>query len=139
MHLRVKVLGVIFALGSLVLLGRLFYWQVIEGDVLSAQARAQQRSGETLMARRGSILASDGSWLVTSGDKFVAFSFLPDLKDDPRTVANSLAPLLMDEPKEKEETESEEEVEKKTAKQLLFDEAVRLESLLTRNDVTWVP
>ena len=57
---RIKLLALLFLLGSFVVAARLFSWQVLQSDLLSNYARVQQQSQSSLPAARGAILASDG-------------------------------------------------------------------------------
>lgn len=121
---RLKILGVMFALGGGVILARLFYWQVMRSGDLAAQARVQHLSRERLWAHRGSILAADGSLMAVTNESWLVYADLTALKDGVRAVANRLAPFLIGDDGDKEE---------------LLAEAMRLEGILTREKVMWVP
>jgi cell division protein FtsI/penicillin-binding protein 2 len=124
MQIRLKILGVLFALLSIIILFRLFYWQVLKSGDLSTLARSQYLSEQKIPSQRGDILASDGSWLASSTDSWLVYAHLPDLKDPPRTIANELAPFF---------------VEDQSNKNSVLDEAMRLEGLLQKEDLVWVP
>lgn len=126
MRNRLRFISVFFLLGSIAIVARLFYWQIIKTGELTQQARAQQITNQKLDAQRGSILAKDGTWMVSSVDAWRVYASLPELTKDPKTLANILAPILVDSPKEGEDPE-----------QLLRNETVRLENLLNREGV-WV-
>jgi len=123
MLLRLRIVVFFFTVAAIALLTRLFYWQIIRGGELSLQARAQYLGREQLPARRGSILASDGSWLSASVDAWLLYAMIPEI-EDARRVANQLALFLFEE--EKEEG-------------TLMEEAMRIEGQLERDDVVWVP
>jgi cell division protein FtsI/penicillin-binding protein 2 len=58
---------------SLILL-RLFYWQVIQNDMLTAKAEGQRFLTKETVANRGEILFSDGSVLVSSEPAYLLFA-----------------------------------------------------------------
>lgn len=104
----------------LVLIARLFSWQVIKGKALATQARGQYEVGTKLEAQRGSILASDGTYLAARSAGWLVTASMPEIKNITE-VANKLAPLLIN---EGEET---------------YDEEIRLKELLTKAGVVWIP
>lgn len=100
MTTRIRIFGMLFAIGVLGLISRLFFWQVIMASDLSKQAQLQyQRSGQVL-ARRGSIFASDGSWLTTDETDWNLFATKNDFNESVRSIANKLAPILVDDTKD---------------------------------------
>lgn len=124
MNLRLKLVAAIFLVVFTALVARLFFWQVIRGKELSSQARLQYENNKVINAPRGSILARDGTWLAARGDVWLVYASLPDLEENPRRVADKLAPLFVSKEKEKED---------------LLKEVERIYSLLTRKGVVWVP
>lgn len=126
--MRLKIFSLLFLLAFVLLIARLFYWQVIKSKDLSAQARIQYQLGKEIRAPRGNILASDGSWLAASGEAYLVYASLPDVNKPFDTIADRLAPLFSD------KGESEEE-----NKLLILKEADRLKSLLKKSEVVWVP
>src|SRR3972149_1250255 len=93
---RLRVYTLLFIVFFIVLLIRLFYWQIYNGSNLSAEARTQYKQGRSLSAQRGEILASDGSWLVASGQSWLIYASIPNLKNDPKKIAEKLAPILIE-------------------------------------------
>ncbi|QQS38572.1 penicillin-binding protein 2 [Candidatus Woesebacteria bacterium] len=120
---RFRVLLVLFIIGFIALVVRLFYWQIIEGKELSVKARGQYEIGQVVQAPRGSILASDSTGLATRQEAWLVYASLPNIKEDPQRIADKLAPFF---------------VEDISDRQILLDEVVRLTALLSRNDVVWV-
>lgn len=122
--------GKIFTITSLfvilfgLLIARLFYWQVIKGAELSDQANKQYNSSEVVSAPRGNILASDNSYLALRTDAWLVFASPQKITISPKLLANKLAPFF---------------VEDKEDKQSLLDETVRLEGLISKKDMVWVP
>lgn len=123
-NVRFKLLFFLFLIFFLLLLVRLFYWQIIKGASLAEDARSQHQSGEILSAPRGNILANDGSPLVAEREAWLVYAFLPEVKDAPNKIADSLAPFF---------------VEDANDKNALLSEAGRLKSLLSKETSTWVP
>ena len=117
---RVKILTALFLLTFAALVVRLFFWQVIKGKVLSAQARGQYEVGVTLSAPRGNILASDGTWLAARESGWLVFASMPNLKESHTSVAEKLSHLLVE----------EEEVS---------GEVDRIKGLLPKEGAVWIP
>lgn len=125
---RFKLIFFIFFIFFVAVLVRLFSWQILRGASLSAQARGQYTSTNVVSAGRGNILAQDESWLVARSDAWLAYASLPELKKKPQEVADKLAPLLLGEVKPEDNYRQE-----------LLQETSRLEELLGRGGVVWVP
>ncbi len=123
--LRIKLLLIAFILGSLVILIRLFTWQVIKAPQLTKIARSQHQVSSVIPAQRGAILSSDDFPLASSEEAFLVWASLPEIKDS-SLVASRLAPLLVDEDRE-------------TGKELIEAEEERIKNLLSKKDVVWVP
>lgn len=124
MQTRIKLIAAFFLTIFILLSIRLFFWQIIRGKDLSAQARDQYRTGKDIVAPRGNILASDSTWLVARGEAWLVYASLPDIKDDPRKIADKLAPFFLEEETEKPE---------------VLAEVERIYSLLTKKEIVWVP
>ncbi|SRR5258708_3956023 len=120
---RLRIVGVIFGIFFVALIARLFYWQVIHASELSIEGRSQYQSQAKKAARRGSILASDESWLVSDADAYLVYAEKPKLTETARAIANKLAPLFVMDPTNHDE---------------LLKEAERLEGVLNQDGV-WFP
>lgn len=88
---------------------------------MAAQARGQYEVGTKLEANRGSIMASDKTYLVAKSKSWLVTANQAEIKKDPTEVANKLAPLLITQD-EKVETEE-----------------LRLKELLSKKDAVWIP
>lgn len=86
---------------------RLFYWQVIRFDDLSALAEQQHLTTFTLDASRGLILASDKSILVSNKPTFLLYG-LPKIIQDKKNVSMKLAKVINGSVK-KDENKTEED------------------------------
>ncbi len=118
---RVSIFKIFLILSFILLIGRLFYWQVIKGEELATQARNQYVEGVTIEAARGSILASDGTWLTANSSNYLVFAN-PSRIQDAKIVAEFLAPFFVN----------------ADDKEILLTEIDRIEDQL-RKDAKWVP
>jgi cell division protein FtsI (penicillin-binding protein 3) len=113
------------SLGFLIFFGlclaRLFYWQVVLGGELSAQARSQHISFANNQGQRGVVYARDGSILVGSEPVWLTYAYLPSMKNKPNDLAEKIAALTS------------------TDSATLSEEKNRLSSLLSKTDTSWVP
>ena len=73
MNARYSFLIIIFWTFGLLILGRLFYWQVVKADELQEQASRQQSTWLEIPSPRGEILAQDGYPLVTNEDRYLLY------------------------------------------------------------------
>lgn len=72
--MRFQVIKLLYlGMFSLILL-RLFYWQVVQSDMLTAKAESQRFLTKETIANRGEILFSDGSVLVSSEPAYSLFA-----------------------------------------------------------------
>lgn len=89
---RVRIIQFVFGLSLVAIIFRLFYWQVIKSDELSAMADSQRITTEEVVAPRGEILFSDGSILASSEPVFAVYA-QPKVILDRLTTAKALAPF----------------------------------------------
>ena len=158
MELRIRIVSIGFVVAVLVVAGRLFFWQVVKGEDLTREGRAQQQSASSILAQRGDILAADGTWLTASTDAWRLVAERPHFTADPRDTARRLSLLFAehtefndDALEDKEEIEeatdsaekSEEDYDLKTAEEkkeeFLENEEDRLFDLLSNEDLVWIP
>ncbi len=97
-RVRLWFLNWFFVALFLVLIAKLFYWQVLAQDTLSQIALNQQQTTLEVPARRGDILFSDGSPLATSQPTWLAYLVRghgqPDLTQWSEKLAGILYPQL---------------------------------------------
>lgn len=120
---RLKIFALVPLVIAIVLLTRLFWWQIIKGRSLSEKARNQYQSNKLLKAARGNILASDGSSLAINKDVWNVYASKPDLKKHSQDLALILAKIFVDDPGDRGKVSEEED---------------RLEKLLSAKNTTWV-
>lgn len=124
MRIRLKIVAAFFLIVFIALSARLFFWQIIKGKDLSTQAREQYQTGKNIVAPRGNILAKDNTWLAARGEAWLVYASLPEIKGDPRKIADKLAPFFVEDLEDREN---------------LLAEVERIISLLTREEIVWVP
>jgi len=85
---RFTFLVLIFALG--IIISRLFYWQIIKRDELSALALSQYSGVRKLLPQRGEIKTSDGFPVVSNRVSYLVFAN-PKVIKDKKKIANTLS------------------------------------------------
>jgi len=93
---RLNFLLIFFILVGFAIGTRLFYWQVLSSQGLSAIAASQHWVSFEIPAKRGQILASDGYPLVSNQEAYLLFASIPQIKDDIDSIADRLALTLKD-------------------------------------------
>lgn len=83
--MRFQVIKLLYLGFFVVILLRLFFWQVIQNDMLTAKAEGQRFLTKETIAPRGEILYSDGSALVTSEPAYLLYA-------QPRIINEQLVP-----------------------------------------------
>lgn len=123
MHVKIRVLLVIFLLLFAGLIVRLAYWQVIMGASLSQKAQGQYNSSTVTSAPRGNILAPDGSFWVLRNNVWQITANPKLIKDSPESIAKKLSPFLVDDP---------------TDIASVSAETLKINNLVSKKDVSWV-
>lgn len=88
--MRFRVIYSCLLLAFLGIVLRLWFWQVIQSDNLTAKAEEQRISLRTVLAPRGSILFNDGSVLASVQPTFLIFA-QPKIIQNKELVADKLA------------------------------------------------
>ena len=123
MRYRLMLLFVFFFVGVLLIIARLFYWQIIRGEYLQNKAKIQQKEGINLKASRGEIFSSDGTWLVSNKENWTLFAEPAKIDRKDSEVANLIAGILI---KEQGGDEKKKEV-------------IRINKLISDKKLFWVP
>ena len=121
---RLVIIQVCFVFAALIVVSRLFYWQILSGDKLDAIAQAQRESIREVPGNRGEILASDGFPLVTNQPSYLLYAYLPQIKLDAHEIATKLSPILIN--------------SDKTQDSQIKDVYMDLSTKLSSKDKTWV-
>ncbi len=96
--MRIFWIKILFLIIFLVILTRLFYWQVVKAEYLQAQAEGQHFTNVKVGALRGNIFFTDGSMFVSNNPSFTLFG-QPKLiaKEQRVTTGYLLAKALVEE------------------------------------------
>jgi len=95
---RLKIIIALVPFLGLVILSRLFYWQIIRGPELQAKALRQHQTVSLLMAKRGDITDSEGNVLVGTKNLFHLFVYKPQLEISEIELIDKLALNLKPDP-----------------------------------------
>ena len=90
---RIWTVFTIICLLALVIISRLFYWQIVRGDKLRLEAASQYYLQFNLPAVRGTIAATDGQSLVLNQPAYLVYAAPPKIKNIPE-FAKEVAPVL---------------------------------------------
>lgn len=80
-HKRLIILEIILFIFSAVIIGRLFYWQILKHEDFVVVAKTQIENTVFVGAKRGKILATDGSVLVANQKAYLMYALLPDISE----------------------------------------------------------
>lgn len=132
-HTRTSIyVGLIICI-FVVILSRLFYWQVVQGASLQAEAEDQYKRSLTKQGSRGFILTADGKPLVTNKQVFRVFAQPYALVDEPQSIATTLTDLLINDLQEYKV--ASEEAEKALVKERLKSSLVEK---LSKKESKWI-
>lgn len=129
---RFKTLPLIFSLIGILTIGRLFYWQVVKGEELTAIAEKQHFESLEIPASRGEIKSSDGSLLVGNLSAYLVYAEIPKLKKSQSEIAEELAPILIKAEKSTESAEIDPKV-------LISGRVKKIEASLGQENIVWAP
>lgn len=94
---RTRIYLVVIFSAFLVVVARLFYWQVVKGSTLQAEAEEQYKRSLTKTGSRGTIYTADGKVLVTNQRVFRVFAQPQQLDQNPQQIAQLLTTALISE------------------------------------------
>jgi cell division protein FtsI/penicillin-binding protein 2 len=86
----------VFSILNLVILGRLFYWQIIKGGDLAAVAKRQRLDVEETYAPRGIIYSQDEYPLVTNDTSYRINVYLPNFDVSNQDLVDKISPIIAD-------------------------------------------
>lgn len=90
---RYRFTFLVFVSFFILVIGRLFYWQVVKAQELSALGQLQYGRTVTVFPQRGEIRTSDGFPIVTNKISYLVFANPKEIKDK-STVINTLSQVL---------------------------------------------
>lgn len=88
----ISIVGIIFLM-YLVLVGKLFYWQIIRGEEIKEIRDEQSTESLVLIPERGSILFNDGFPVATNNINYLTYANPKVISDIPR-YSNEIAAVL---------------------------------------------
>ena len=135
MDKRLKLFSVLLTFLTVVVIARLFYWQVIKAEGLKSQGEKQHFETIEIPSKRGEIRSSDGFPLATNQRSFLVYAYLPQLRQSPQEVADLLSPILGPLLEKHEASPSSQSTSRGPA----IDAKDVILKLLTRKDVVWTP
>ncbi|MFZ2202575.1 MAG: penicillin-binding protein 2 [Microgenomates group bacterium] len=97
-HFRLRVIFFLIPFFALLIVSRLFYWQIIRGPGLAERADRQHQDVVILASQRGDILDSSGQLLAGSQNLYHLFVYKPQLEKAKAEVIDLLAPLIAPDP-----------------------------------------
>ncbi|NMB57062.1 penicillin-binding protein 2 [Candidatus Beckwithbacteria bacterium] len=92
---RSSFILIVFLLIAILIIARLFYWQVLNASSLSALASSQRQSISEILPNRGSILASDGFPLAINQEGFLLYANPQEVNIPAESAASMLTPILV--------------------------------------------
>ncbi len=94
---RLRLLFLLTGIFFLAIIGRLFWWQIINQDRLLIQAESQYWQENSIPAKRGDILYQDGYPLTTDQATFSLHVFKPELVIPIEELIAKISPILFQE------------------------------------------
>jgi cell division protein FtsI/penicillin-binding protein 2 len=92
---RYRFILVVFLVLFLLVISRLFYWQIVRSDELASLGQAQYGRQVALKPERGEIKTSDGFAIAANKLTYLVFANPKEIKDkDKNRVVETLAPML---------------------------------------------
>ncbi len=133
---RFLFVHLLFLLLFLLVLTRLFYWQVLASNQLTQFAKDQYHSLKEVAALRGSIFSADRFPLATNQKKYLLFSILAAIEKDTEEISHQLAPLLID--VEEIEASLPTQMKQQLLKEKTKTKEEELKEKLNLKDLSWV-
>ena len=99
---RIRTLSLVIGGFFIIILFRLFWWQVINRDQLLTQAQNQHWQENLIPAKRGDILYQDGYPLGLDQPTFNAHAFKPELTITSEELIARLGPIIFEEDQQSE-------------------------------------
>jgi cell division protein FtsI (penicillin-binding protein 3) len=133
MPFRLRIIFCGFHCFLLLIIGRLFYWQVIKGGTLQAEAQAQYQRTRILQGQRGQVFTADNYLLVGNQPTYRLFVEPKLIDQAPNTLSALLTPLLLN------DLESYQEATETAQKEIISTELGQtLEGKLNQSNQKWV-
>lgn len=95
---RIRLISRLIPILALLVLVRLYYWQIIRGRELSIAADRQYQDTVHLSAQRGEVVDSNGSILAGTNNLYHLYAYKPTMKANHSDVAAALAAIIAPDP-----------------------------------------
>lgn len=102
---RLKIVIFVIPVIGLIILGRLFYWQIIRGPELQTKANKQYETTTYLEAKRGDILDFEGNILAGTKNLYHMYVYKPQLTVSSNDLIQTLLDNLDKDPEATSETD----------------------------------
>lgn len=102
---RLKIIIALIPVICLVIIARLFYWQIIRGPELQTVASKQHETTTYLEAKRGNILDFEGNILAGTKNLYHLFVYKPQLEISNNDLIQALVENLDKDPESTQESE----------------------------------
>lgn len=125
-NFKIKTVFLAVSCGFLLIIVRLFHWQILAYSELSTKALNQQKNRLEIPAHRGEIFTSDNFPLVINKPAYLFFAEPKKIKEDPKFLTEKIAEIVKLENEasrsadEKNESLKKEILEKLSAKNLYW-------------------
>lgn len=96
MNNRIKTLSIFISLSFLILISRLFYWQIIKGQEIKEKSIKQNYKLTKTVPQRGEIITSDNFPIVTNQINYQLSIYKPNLKKDLNEIFNDIGTVNQD-------------------------------------------
>ena len=134
---RLLALTLVFLLAPIILLSRLFYWQVLASERLSNLASSQQLTTLEISAKRGEITTSDDRLLVANQPAFFSYLKREINQPLPSNLAKKLAPIVYSSVSFSATPSSQLSIKDKDV--LIDQTQATLEERFQDNSLSWIP
>ncbi len=130
---RTKSVVIALHLFFIIIIGRLFYWQILEGSFL--KAKAQRQYDQTLIeeAQRGRIYTAEGHLLVGNTTRYRLVAYPQQITENPSLISATLTELVLTEHRPYQQASTS--AEKATLQANL---ALEIEKKLNQSEAQWV-
>lgn len=128
---RLDFLFLCFFFAVLLIIYRLFYWQIQAGERLAILAESQRGSKIELPAKRGRIFSAENFPLVDNQEAYLVYADLTQIDQDLAETAAKLAPILI-----KEDQLATDSAQEK--RRILKNSEIELKEKLASQNRAWI-
>ncbi len=93
---RLKTVFLFYFFSFLLVIARLFYWQVIKAEALKNQAQSQTIERDTVQGKRGKVYSADGHLLVGNQTVYNLYINKREIEKEQIEIVNIITPIVAD-------------------------------------------